>query len=90
MPDLNAHTAPQPVQLTPHQAITTLIIEAHINALRFGAVQLGDFVGLKDEAKLLVSAADHLTKGLEKMRRHWQSGLVIVGANEAPAEPKGA
>ena len=74
------------IRLTPHQMATMLVIEAQIQALQMGSNQLGGFLGLKDEADLLMSAANHLAKGLEKFKRGWETGLVI--ASEAPPEPR--
>jgi len=84
--DPNFTPPPQTIRLTPHQMATMLVVEAQIQALQMGANQLGGFLKLDEEAKLLISAATHLAKGLEKFKRQWESGIVL--ASEAPPEPR--
>jgi hypothetical protein len=84
--DPNFAPPPQTIRLTPHQMATMLVIEGAMATLQMGSNQLGGFLGLKDEADLLMSACNHLGKGLEEMKREWEGKVVLVGAGAMPAE----
>lgn len=75
---------PAPMRVTPEQLATIIVFEAQVRALETGAQMLGDMLGLKSEAEVLVSARNHLVKALNKMKTDWDRKVIVASPAEVP------
>lgn len=81
---IGGNPPPPPLRVTPEQLAILLLLEAQIAQLQIAANQLGGTMKLTEPADLLISARDHLQRGLDKMKKKWTGELVIAQPGDVP------
>lgn len=71
-------TEPTTLKLTPKQLAAMLVVDACRAALQTGANQLGAFLGMKDEADILVKHVDGLKADFEALEQKRAAGIVVA------------
>lgn len=72
------------MRLTANQLAALLVLEGACGMLGVGASQLDGFLGLKDEAQILIGAIEFIGKRKQEMQVKWSQAVVIAQPSDMP------